>query len=57
MWDYWPYLVVLVALHAGLVALLVRRIKTQVEALEQAILLHQRREAPAWWEEGRDGPA
>lgn len=57
MWDYWPILVLLVALHAGLVAVLVRRIRTQVEALEHAILAHQRREAPAWWEEEPDGPA
>jgi hypothetical protein len=57
MWDYWPWLVLLVGLHAGLVVVLVRRISAQVAALEQAILLHQRREAPAWWEEDGDGPA
>ena len=57
MWRYWPVLVLLVGLHAGLVVVLVRRISAQVAALEQAILLHQRREAPAWWEEDGDGPA
>lgn len=55
MWDYWPFLVLLVGLHAGVVLVLVRRISTHVEALEQAILLHQRREVPAWWEEDDDG--
>ena len=57
MWHYWPFLVLLVGLHAGLVVVLVRRISAQVEALEQAILRHQRREAPAWWEEDDHGPA
>lgn len=52
MWDYWPWLVLLVGLHAGLVGVLVRRISAQVRAMEQAILLHQRREVP--WEVAED---
>jgi len=56
MGDDWPSLVLLVGLHACLVVALVRRIRAQVEALERAILRHQRREAPAWWEEDDHGP-
>jgi len=48
MGDTWPWHVLLVGRHAGLVWVLVRRIGTQGRAMEQALLLHQRRAVP--WE-------
>jgi hypothetical protein len=54
MWDYWPWLVLLVGLHAGLVLLLVRHIGRQVRAIEQAIARHQRQHPVADWRKEYD---